>query len=136
MKVTRDVVKDLLTVYLAGDASSDTRALVEEWLRADPELARHAEQAGRADLPAAPALPPTIEKQALDRTRRHLRWRMILLGFAIYVSTLPLTVTFTSSGFNGLLIDNWPERLVVIAIALVLWSIYWRTARRLRLAGL
>ncbi len=136
MKVTRDVVKDLLTLYMAGDASSDTRALVEDWLRDDPELARHAEQAGRIDLPGTPALPPTIEKQALDRTRRHLRWRTILLGFAIYVSTLPLTVTFGNSGFNGLLIDNWPERWVVIAIALVLWIIYWRTSQRLRVAGL
>jgi anti-sigma factor RsiW len=136
MKVTRDVVKDLLTLYLAGDASRDTRALVEEWLRDDPELARHAEQASRIDLPATPPLPPTVEKQALDRTRRHLRWRTILLGFAIYVSTLPMTVTFSSSGFSGLLIDNWPERWVVIAIALVLWTIYWRTSQRLRVAGL
>ena len=30
MKVTRDVVKDLLTVYLAGEASPDTKAFVEE----------------------------------------------------------------------------------------------------------
>ena len=28
MNVTRDVVNDLLTVYLAGDASADTQALV------------------------------------------------------------------------------------------------------------
>jgi ferric-dicitrate binding protein FerR (iron transport regulator) len=136
MKVTRDVVKDLLPLYLTGDASSDTRVLVEEWLREDADLARRVEQAGRLDLAAAPALPPTMEKQALDRTRKHLRWRTILLGFAIYVSTLPLTVTFDRSGFNGLLIDNWPERIVVITIALVLWTIYWRTSRRLRVAGL
>lgn len=136
MNVTRDVIRDLLTVCLAGDASSDSRALVEEWLRKDPELARFAEQSAKIDLAAAPALPPTIEKQTLDRTRRHLRWRMILLGFAIYVSTLPLTVTFNSSGFNGLLIDNWPERFVVIGIAIVLWIVYWRTSHRLRVRGL
>ncbi len=46
MKVTRDVVKDLLAVYAAGEASADTGALVEEWLRSDPELAG---QAARAD---------------------------------------------------------------------------------------
>ena len=136
MNVTRDVVKDLLTVYLAGDASSDTRALVEDWLRTDPELARQAEEAGRVELPVTPAMAPTIEKRALDRTQRHVRWRMILLGLAIYVSTLPLTVTFNSAGFSGLLIDNWPERWVVIAIALGLWTIYGRMSRRLRVAGL
>jgi ferric-dicitrate binding protein FerR (iron transport regulator) len=134
MKITRDVVRDLLAVYMAGDASGDTRALVEEWLRDDPELARQAEQAGRLDLPAAPRVPPTIEKRALDRTKRLLRWRTILLGTAVYVSTLPLTVTFDRSGFKGLLIDDAPERVVVIVIAAVLWFFYWRMSRRLRIA--
>jgi anti-sigma factor RsiW len=129
MNVTRDVVKDLLTVYLAGEASPDTRALVEQWLRDDPALARQAGQAATVRLPAGPELPQTLEKQALDRTRRHLRWRSILLGVAIYVSALPLSVTFNRQGFSGLLIDNWPERLAIAAIALVLWAAYWRTGR-------
>lgn len=67
-----------------------------------------------------PAPAPTVEKQALDRARRHLRWRMVLLGLAIYVSTLPLSVTFGSRGYEGLLIKDWPQRIVVIAIAAVL----------------
>ena len=137
MKVTRDVVKDLLTVYTAGEASSDTRALVEDWLRSDAELARQVKQADRVTLPDVPPLPPTLGKQALDRTRRHLRWRFFLFGLAIYVSTLPLSITFGSSGgYEGLLIDDWPERIVVIAIAIALWVIYWRVARRMRVSGL
>ena len=39
MNISRDVVKDLIPVYLAGDASSDTQALVESYLKTDPELA-------------------------------------------------------------------------------------------------
>jgi anti-sigma factor RsiW len=136
MKVTRDVVKDLLAVYAAGEASADTRALVEEWLRSDPELARQAARADSVSLPEVPALAPTVEKQVLDRTRRHLRWRMVLLGLAIYVSTLPLSVTFGSRGYEGLLIKDWPQRIVVIAIAIALWAIYWRVSRRARLSGL
>ena len=136
MKVTRDVVKDLLTVCSAGEASSDTRALVEEWLRTDPELARQAEQGDSVTLPEVPPLPPTIEKQALDRTRRLLRWRMVLFGLAAYVSTLPFSVTFGRRGYEGLLIDDWPERIVVISIAVVLWVILWRVSRRARESGL
>lgn len=132
MMVTRDVVKDLLTVYLAGEASSDSRALVEDWLRGDPELARQAELARNIELPAVPAPATTVEKRALDRTRRHFRWRSVLLGFTIYVSTLPLSITFDRNGFSGLLIQDWPQRLVVIAIALLLWILYWRVARRVR----
>jgi anti-sigma factor RsiW len=42
MKVTRDVVYDLLPSYFAGDASDDTRALVEAYFETDPEFARMA----------------------------------------------------------------------------------------------
>jgi anti-sigma factor RsiW len=42
MKVTRDVIYDLLPSYFAGDASHDTRALVEAYFETDPEFARMA----------------------------------------------------------------------------------------------
>lgn len=134
MNVTSNVVKDLLTVYLAGEAHADTRELVEEWLRDDPDLARQVERARRASLPAVAVPPPTAEKQALDRARRRWRIRWIVLGTAVYFTTLPLSVTFNRSGFQGLLIDNWPERIVVLVVAAALWAVYarlrWRSAGR------
>ena len=42
MKVTREVIYDLLPAYFAGDASDDTRALVEAYFDTDPEFARMA----------------------------------------------------------------------------------------------
>ena len=42
MKVTREVIYDLLPSYFAGDASHDTRALVEAYFETDPEFARMA----------------------------------------------------------------------------------------------
>jgi anti-sigma factor RsiW len=130
MNITRDVIKDLLTIYLAGEANADTRALVEEWLRTDPDLARQVEQARSSPLPQVAVPPPTVEKQALDRTRRWWRRRSIVLGAAIYFSALPLSVTFNSSGYQGLLIEGWPERVVVMAIAAALWAIYFGQSRR------
>ena len=130
MNITRNVIKDLLTIYLAGEANADTRALVDEWLRTDPDLARQVEQARRTALPEVAVPPPTAEKRALDRTRRWWRGRSILLGVAIYVSTLPLTVTFNSSGFHGLLIEDWSERIVVLVIAAALWAVYFGRSRR------
>ncbi len=136
MKITREVVKDLLPVYGAGEASSDTRALVEEWLRSDPELARQLELAEGVTLPEVKPLLPTAEKQALDRARRHLRWRMVLFGLAAYVSSLPFSVTFGSRGYEGLLVHHWTERIVVASIAAVLWVAFWRVSRRARVSGL
>jgi len=135
MNVTPNVVKDLLTVYLAGEAHPDTRALVEEWLRNNPDVARQVEQARRTTLPAVAVPPPTAEKQALDRTRRRWRIRWIVLGTAVYFSTLPLSVTLNRSGFQGLLLDSWPERIVVLVVAAVLWATYAVLSRRWRSAG-
>jgi anti-sigma factor RsiW len=136
MNVTRDVVKDLLPVYLAGEASPETRAVVEAWLATDPELRAQADRGRSVAWPDAQAPPPTVEKRALDTTRRRLRRRSILLGTAVYVSTLPLSVSFNRNGFNGLLIDNWPERVVILAIAAALWAFYWKASRRLRVSGI
>lgn len=131
MNVTRDVVKDLLTVYLAGEASADTRALVDEWLRSDPELAAQTDRARRSDLPSVDAPPASVEKRALERTRRFLTGRGMVLGAAIYFSTLPLTVTFNSDGFQGLLLEDWTARLPALVVAAALWILYWRMSRRL-----
>ena len=57
MNVTRQVVADLLPIYISGEASGDTRALVEDFFRQDPEFERIAlsaatplEKIGRAHV--------------------------------------------------------------------------------------
>ena len=136
MKLTRDIVKDLLPVYLAGDASPATRTLVEEWVAGDPELARQIEAARRLDLPPVGPAERSMEMRALAATKRRLRRKSILFGVAIYATTLPVTVTFNRHGFQGLLIEDWSERIVVAAIAVALWVIYARVSRSLRVSGL
>ena len=131
MNITRDVVTDLVTVYLAGDASADTRAVVEDWLRSDPELAAQVDRARRLELPAVAAPAPTVEKRAFDRTRRRLRGRGIVLGAAIYFTALPLSVTFGSDGFHGWLLEDWSARIPALVVAAALWVVYWRMSRRL-----
>ena len=131
MNITRDVVQDLLTVYLSGEATADTRALVEEWLRTDADLGRQVDEARRGGLPPVTLPAPSVEQQALSRTKRGLRLRAITLGVAIYVSTLLLTVTFNRHGFQGLMIQDWWERILLLAIAAGLWVAYFRMSRRL-----
>ena len=103
MNVTRDVITDLLPLYLSGEASPDTKALVEEFLRHDPELARIAQE-GRIEkglgLPRE-AASPDRELQALSCTRGLLRRRGWLLALAIFFTTLPLSFAWSSErGFD------------------------------------
>lgn len=74
MNVTREVITDLWPVYATGEASADTRALVEEFLRRDPKFAGMLQGFGEEGLlrHVIPALPPDREAQALQRTKRLL----------------------------------------------------------------
>ena len=74
MNVTREVIHDLWPVYAAGEASADTRALVEEFLRRDPKFAGLLQGCGEEGLlrHVIPTLPPNCEAQALRRTKRLL----------------------------------------------------------------
>ncbi len=139
MNVTAEVVKDLLPLYVAGEASADTRALVEEFLRTDPQLATLAtalrEQESRPPQP--PAAPPGAERAALATTRSLLRRRSWLLGFALMFTGLPLSFTFDATGLRFLLLRDAPGfALVSWFVALGLWAAFAQVARRLRVTGL
>jgi hypothetical protein len=139
MNVTRDVVKDLLTVYLAGEASADTRTLVEEWLRGDPALARDVE-AARAEpvgLPPTPGPAPTAERLALETTRKLLKTRTSTLVIAILFTVLPLTFATDGSRITFLLIRDAPiVGIAWWATAAATWIWHWWVRRRLRVSGL
>ena len=139
MNVTREVINDLLPVYLAGEASHDTRALVEEYLGQDAELAGRVRQQsaeGFATTPL-PALPPGLELKSLRRTRRLLGWQRWLFGFAIGFTVISLTSQFSLADGRvenfHLLIRDYPLQLgVCAALAALCWVAYFLTRRRLR----
>jgi hypothetical protein len=90
-EVTKAIVRDLLPVYLAGDASADTRVVVEEFLAKDAEL-REIAEAGNISLPPLEA-PPSLEAQSLERTQRLLGRKNFWLGFALIFCSAPLIMT-------------------------------------------
>ena len=139
MTVTRDVVRDLLPAYFSGEASADTRRLVETFLAGDPELAREAEAEYGEDvaLPATPAPAQTAEKAALDQTRRLLQHRTSTLVVAAIFTVLPLTFVFDESGIKFLFFPDRPK--VVVAwwfTAAVMWISHFIIRSRTRVSGL
>ena len=50
MEISRNVILDLLPLYIADEASPETSALVEEYLETDPELAKIADKLSGAEL--------------------------------------------------------------------------------------
>lgn len=87
MKVTRDVIYDLLPAYFAGEVSADTRALIEEFFSTDPELRRMAERfRAMADERRGKGAPDTEadrEKQSFDRLKARMKLRLAAVVWAL-----------------------------------------------------
>ena len=134
--LTDEVIQDLLTLYLAGEASAATRDLVESHLARNPELARQAAEARRIPpLPDVPP-PPDAELKTLTRTRQLLQQRSHTLAVAMIFTALPLAFTFDDSGITFLLIRDAPKvGLAWWATAAAMWIAHFWIRRRLRIAG-
>jgi anti-sigma factor RsiW len=139
MIVTRDVVRDLLPVYLAGEASADTRRVVEDFLASDQGLAAEVAEAQRAELslPATPAPDQNAEKRALDATRQMLKHRTSTLATAIFFTLAPFTATFDGSGFRFVFLRDKPVIAIAWwATAAILWIAHIWFRKRTRVSGL
>src|SRR5690242_2185217 len=68
MNVTREVVTDLLPIYFSGEASGDTKVLVEDYFRQDPDFERLARSAATPleTLRAATPIAAGAEKEKRD----------------------------------------------------------------------
>ena len=85
MEVTRNVVLDLLPLYLADEASADSRLLVESFLDADPELAEMAKRSEITELPDDIPISLTKEDklEAFREAKRLMFLRTVILATII-----------------------------------------------------
>ena len=91
MAVTRDVIMDLLPLYLSDEASTDSRTLVKEHLDNDPELARVATQwEDRLPEPPPAAVNPDAQVMAYQEAKRQIANRVITLAAAIAFGILAI----------------------------------------------
>ena len=138
MNVTREVILDLLPVYLAGEASPATRALVEEYLKQDAELAQSIRLQYADNFAGAvpSALPPDLELRSLRRTRRLLGLQRWLFGFGIFFVAISLSNQSSFEGghlkqFHFLLRDYPVEFGICVVLGVACWIAYFAIRRRL-----
>jgi hypothetical protein len=142
MEVTRDVILDLLPLYLANEASPATRRLVDDFLRADPALAEvvSVEHASLRGAHSTVATPPDLELRMLSRTRFLLRSQRWLFGLSWFFTAIALSirVRVVDGGVRqiGLALADSPVALVTAALsATASWIAYVTLRRRTRAAG-
>ncbi len=125
MNITRDVISDLWPLYAAGEATADTRAVVEEFLAADRDFARTL--GARFDVPAREvSLPADHEARALARTRDLVNGGRWLRGARLVAITLTVlaVVRFVS--------DDAETFWVRVGVAAVAWLVYGAFLFRVR----
>jgi anti-sigma factor RsiW len=136
MTLSRDVILDLLPLYMSGDASDATRLAVDEYLRGDPELAAQV-RAGATfhiDPGTTQTIPPDLEMRALRRTRSRLAAMRWLFGLACFFSAISLGVEVTHNGeqvSGALLIVRYPSVMIYpLLVALACWGAYFSLRTR------
>jgi hypothetical protein len=138
MRITRDVIRDLIPLYQAGEASSDTKALVEEFLKQDPEFGREVSERTRMPFEALPVeLPAEHEIKTLERTKKMIRLRSWLMALAIFFTLLPFSMGVDTEKIRWSL---WRDAPVLAGFSLVaaigFWIAFYFMRRRLRATSL
>ena len=139
MNVTDDVLNDLLTLYLAGEASADTRALIEDRARREPAFAAKMAAARAVDLrdtlPAAPS--GDLELKALKQTRQAIFLRTLFFAGALFFTLLPLAVQGGAGGVRFVFLGHQPGLVWAFgSVAAASWVAWWLMNREVRRAGL
>ena len=89
MEITKEVILDLLPLYLADEVSADTRALIEKYLETDPELTELAKQQKAAiSLPRDIPVPLTEETRLKAYRKSKMIYYMTIVILAILMAAI------------------------------------------------
>jgi ferric-dicitrate binding protein FerR (iron transport regulator) len=125
MKVTQDIINDLIPLYAAHECSADTRALVEEYLQQNPRQAEELRRIMSTPLPGAvPPAKDLAETRSFREARRRLRRRTWLMALAIFFSLAPFSFLYTNGHLWWFLRDAPQSALVYAALGVVFWVLY------------
>ncbi|MCX6928906.1 MAG: hypothetical protein NT154_37700 [Verrucomicrobia bacterium] len=125
MNVTKEIINDLIPLYVANECSADTRALVEEYLQGNPQQAEELKRIMATSVPqAVPSAKNLDEMRSFREARRRLRRRSWLMAIAIFFSLAPFSFFWTGERGWWLLRDAPVSAAVYAALGVVCWIIY------------
>lgn len=102
--ITREIILDLVPVYLGGEASESTRTLVETYAAHDPYVKRLLEAGDLTEKSFSPDIqPPDLEMETLKHTRNRVQRQTLFMALGIAGTILALSMgwggTFLAVGF-------------------------------------
>ncbi len=137
MKITNKVIIDLLPLFYAGEASEDTKDLIENYFNKYPEFAKEIDELSIKQLPEdiPLLLKPDDEMVILRKTKKLLKLKSLLFGIAIFFTALPFAFGDVSwskiQGIHWLWTDFPPGAVISGLIAFLSWVGYFLLKKRL-----
>lgn len=99
MKITRNVIEDLLPLYVAKEVSEDTRKLVEAYLQQDTSLIPLVQQLKELHMEQIDTtLKPETELVALQKTQQMMILRSMFMAAIIALAFL-CTLAFLGAAY-------------------------------------
>lgn len=95
----RNVIMDLLPVYITGDASQETKSLIEEYAKTDLQIARIIAAGDLPDITNSEKINSSelLEKKTISRMQRNIKRK---LGYVASGTALLLMIPFIAMQFN------------------------------------
>jgi len=129
MNITREVMTDLLPVYFSGEASEDTKQLVENYFRENPDFERIARS---AEIPLEQLRRTAPVAAEAEREKRDLQWARktflrlrVVFGVALLFTCAPLMTVFGNGRVDWAAFLNDPWMLALFwCVAGLFWFQY------------
>lgn len=139
MTLSDEVLNDLLTLYLAGEASPATRRLIENHAREHPAFRSRLEAAAAVSLDAIAHDGPSgdLELLTLRKARQFLFLRAIFWAGGVLFTLLPFLFTFGDGGVRFLVLGRHPGLVWSFwSLAAACWTASFVMQRQVRQSGL
>jgi hypothetical protein len=129
MNLTREVMTDLLPVYFSGEASEDTKQLVEDYFRENPDFERIARSAAmpleQLRRTAPDAAEAEREKCELQWARKEFFRRRMFFGMALFFTCAPLITVYRNGRVDWTTFLNDPGSPALFwCVAGLFWFLY------------
>ena len=132
MNITKNIITDLLPLYYSEECSDDTKLLVEEYLQKNPEFKQQAKHFSQNPFPSR--IPQSLNKEdemkSLVKTRRLLKWRSYLMGFAIFFSCATFSFVYDQGNIHWIVLSSLNAALFYGTLGIGFWVAYF-IARRI-----
>ncbi len=106
--ISRNVILDLLPVYIAGEASDETRSLIERYAQQDQEIAGLIRTGilDSGEISPKRTVPEELEMKTFKRVRRSIRLQMLYVGIGTAsLLMIPLIAMMFTGEVNWGLLD-------------------------------